>query len=99
LETSFIKVPTSRGDASINKYVLQMGGAKTLVLYWYQSPGRIIASEYEGKTMLFWDALIHRRNGGSIVRLTFSEATPQALSEGLAFAPVAIAEMRRCLGG
>ena len=99
LETSMVVVPTGNGGASINKYVLQMGGVRTLVLYWYQSPGRVIASEYAGKTLLFWDGLTRRRSGGSIVRLTFSEATPQALKEGLELAPVVIFEMQQCLGG
>ncbi len=99
LETSIVTVPTSHGDASINKYVLQMGGARTLILYWYQSPGRVIASEYTGKALLFWDGLTRRQSGGSIVRLSFPQDTPQALKEGLALAPVVIAEMQRCLGG
>jgi EpsI family protein len=99
LETSFVTVPTSHGNASINKYVLQMGGARTLILYWYQSPGRVIASEYEGKALLFWDGLTHGRSGGSIVRLTFAQDTPEALNDGLELAPVVIAEMRQCLGG
>ena len=77
LETSFVPVPTAHGDASINKYVLQMDGAKTLVLYWYQSPQRVVASEYAGKAWLFWDGLVHRRNGGSIVRLTLSDSLPK----------------------
>jgi EpsI family protein len=98
LETSFVTVPSAHGAASINKYVLQRGGAKTLVLYWYQSPRRVVASEYAGKAWLFWDGLVHRRNGGSIVRLTLTD-TPTALQDGLALAPAVIMEMQRCLGG
>ena len=98
LESSVVTVRTARGDTPINKYVLQMGGAKTLVLYWYQSPGRVVASEYEGKALLLWDAIIHHRSGGSIVRLSLSRDTREALTEGLELVPPVIAEMERNLG-
>lgn len=98
LETTYVKVPTVLGEVSINRYLIQKDGAKSLILYWYQSPGRIVASEYTGKAVLFWDGLIHRRQGGSIVRLTLP-ATPEGLEAGLRLAPPVIAEMQRCLGG
>jgi EpsI family protein len=98
LETTFVTIRTALGEASINKYVIQKDGAKSLVLYWYQSPRRIVASEYAGKALLFWDGLIHRRQGGSIVRLTMP-ATPEGLEDGLLVAPAVIAEVQRCLGG
>ena len=75
-----------------------MGGAKTVILYWSQSPQRVVSSGYAGKAWLFWDGLVHRQNGGSIVRLTLSD-TPAALKDGLALAPAVIAAMERFLGG
>jgi EpsI family protein len=98
LEAAPVTVSAGGGKASVNKYLIQKGGQRALILYWYQSTGRIVTSEYQGKALLFWDALIHRRNGGSIVRLTLPN-DPGALDDGLAFAPVLIAEMQRCLGG
>ena len=36
----------------INRYVIQKGLDRLLVLYWYQSHGRVVASEYSGKFYL-----------------------------------------------
>jgi len=42
---------------------------RALVLYWYQSRDRVIASEYIGKVLLVRDALFSGRTSGSIVRI------------------------------
>src|SRR5262245_35132607 len=36
-------------DVVVNRYVIQKGMEQQLVLYWYQSHGRVVASEYWGK--------------------------------------------------
>src|SRR5437660_1345981 len=51
----------------VNRYVIENGGERALVLYWYQENGRIIASEYWGKFYLVWDAMKTRRRDGAIV--------------------------------
>jgi len=51
------------------KLVLQKGAQKQIVLYWFQSRGRIIASEYMQKVYLVWDAITRQRTDGSFVRL------------------------------
>ena len=53
----------------INRYVVENGGDRDLVLYWYQAQGRIIASEYWGKIYLVWDAMREGRRDGAIVRV------------------------------
>ena len=52
----------------INRYLIEKNGAKSLVLYWYQANGRVIASEYWGKIYLVLDALRTGRRDGAIVR-------------------------------
>jgi len=52
----------------INRYLIEKNGAKSLVLYWYQANGRVIASEYWGKIFLVLDALRTGRRDGAIVR-------------------------------
>ena len=52
----------------INRYLIEKNGAKSLVLYWYQANGRVIASEYWGKIFLVWDSLRTGRRDGAIVR-------------------------------
>jgi EpsI family protein len=54
----------------MNLYVVQKGIEKLLVLYWYQSHGRIIASEYWGKYYLVRDAIRLHRTDAALVRIT-----------------------------
>lgn len=77
----------------INRYVIENGGERALVLYWYQANGRTIASEYWGKFYLVWDALRTRRRDGAIVRLLVplgrGEDSEKPLESALEFARVA----------
>ncbi len=50
--------------------VLEKGDAKMVALYWFQSRGRFIASEYMQKLYLIWDAMTKNRTDGSFVRFT-----------------------------
>ncbi len=61
--------PTGR-SARINRFVIQNGNDRSLVLYWYQDQGNIVANEYWGKIMLVWDALRTGRRDGAIIRVT-----------------------------
>ena len=57
------------------KLILEKGIQKQVVLYWYQSRGRFISSEYWQKIYLVWDAIFKNRTDGSFVRLiTFPDA-------------------------
>jgi EpsI family protein len=53
----------------VNLYVIQKGNAKQMVLYWYQSHGRIIADEYSGKMYLVLDAIRMNRTDAAIARV------------------------------
>lgn len=53
----------------INRAVIEQGGAKQLVYYWYEERGRKLASEYWSKWYLFYDALTLNRSDGALVRL------------------------------
>lgn len=56
-------------DIEINRYVVQKGLDRQLVLYWYQSHGRVVASEYTSRIMLIYDAIRLNRTDGSMVRV------------------------------
>ncbi len=43
---------------------------KQIVLYWFQSGGRIIASEYMQKIWMVTDSITRHRTDGSFIRLT-----------------------------
>ena len=55
---------------SANKYVIQNGEYKSLMIYWYQGRGRAIASEYWGKVYTVIDSVRLRRSDGAMVRVT-----------------------------
>jgi EpsI family protein len=54
---------------TVRQLLLEKGKQKQVVLYWFQSRGRIIASEYSQKIYLVWDAIFRNRTDGSFVRL------------------------------
>lgn len=56
-------------DITVNRYVVQKGLDRQLVLYWYQSHGRVVASEYWSRALLINDAIRLNRTDGSIVRV------------------------------
>jgi EpsI family protein len=53
----------------VNRYVVQKGLQRQLVLYWYQSHGRVVASEYTSRLLLIGDAVRLNRTDGSMVRV------------------------------
>ena len=57
------------GRIKLIKLILEKGAQRQIVLYWFQSRGRFIASEYLQKTYLVIDSIIKHRTDGSFVRL------------------------------
>src|ERR1044072_4583610 len=53
-----------------NKYVIQNGDYKSLMVCWYQGRGRSVASEYWGKVYTVLDSVRLRRSDGALVRVT-----------------------------
>ena len=53
----------------VNRYIIQKGLDRQLVLYWYQSHGRVVASEYWGKFYLVRDAVRLNRTDAALVRV------------------------------
>lgn len=53
----------------VNRDTIQKGLDKRLVLYWYQSHGRVVASEYWSKAYLVLDGLRLHRTDGALVRV------------------------------
>lgn len=65
------------GKAQGIKLVLEKAGQRQIVLYWFQSQGRYIASEYWHKIYLVIDSITRHRTDGAFVRLI----TPAARNE------------------
>lgn len=53
----------------INRYVVSKGGQHAVILYWYQSHRRVVASEYKGVLFTVWDALRYNRTDTMFVRV------------------------------
>jgi EpsI family protein len=54
----------------INRYVVSHGDDKSVVLYWYQSQRRVIASEFSAKFWLVMDSIRYHRSDTALVRVT-----------------------------
>ena len=53
----------------INRVVMDKGGSKQLVYYWFDERGRNVASEYWAKWYLLADAITKNRTDGALIRL------------------------------
>lgn len=59
----------SRQGFEVNRYVIQNGNERALMLYWYEGRGRPLASEYWGKIYTVIDSVRRRRSDGAMVRI------------------------------
>ena len=57
------------GEMKAIKLIVKKGPYKQIMLYWFQSRGRIIHSEYMQKIYLVIDSITRHRTDGSFVRL------------------------------
>ncbi len=64
-----------------NKYVIQNGEYKSMMVYWYQGRGRNVASEYWGKVYTMFDSVRLRRSDGAMVRVTVPFTDSEAAAE------------------
>jgi EpsI family protein len=67
---------------TVNRYVIQKGVQRQLVVYWYQSHQRVVASEYWGRLYLMLDAARLNRTDGALVRIVTPIAGEDAQAAG-----------------
>jgi EpsI family protein len=77
-------VATDRGPVVVNRYLIQNGGARALVFYWYQGRGRVAHDEYGVKWDLLRDAALKRRSDEALVRIVVPLRATEAEAEALA---------------
>jgi EpsI family protein len=53
----------------VNRALIQKGGQKQVVLYWFKQRDRIVTNEYLVKLFLLWDGLSRGRTDGALVRI------------------------------
>ncbi len=87
-----LTVPGRSQPIPVNEYLVAKGAAKALVLYWYQSHGRVVASEYTAKVYTVVDSVRYHRSDTALVRVVVNIGP-----EGVASArSVAAAFIQRC---
>ena len=67
--TVSISVPGRPEPILANRYMVSRGEDKAVVIYWYQSHERIIASEYAAKFWLVADSVRYHRSDTALVKL------------------------------
>lgn len=83
VRSSVITVPWGEGNIlQANYYVLQLGLSREIVLYWFQSHGRTVASEYWARLYLLADALRINRTDGALIRVITPVANGETLTSG-----------------
>jgi EpsI family protein len=87
-EAASITITPAGGAPSFeaNRYIVQNGDDKQLLIYWYQGRGRKTASEYWGKIYTVIDSIRRRRSDGAMVRVMMpvgksEEATLKAATD------------------
>ena len=78
-------ITTPQGHSFVaNQYVIQNGGQRTVMIYWYQGRGRTVASEYWGKIYTVIDSVRLRRSDGAMIRVTVPIGNSNAVSQDAA---------------
>jgi EpsI family protein len=77
--------PEGRAPFVANRYLIQNGSHKELLIYWYQGRGRAIASEYWGKVYTVVDSVRLRRSDGAMIRIMtpIDDSDPIALQAAI----------------
>jgi EpsI family protein len=61
--------PADAPSFEANRYVIQNGNQRALMIYWYQGRGNAVASEYWAKIYTVLDSVRRRRSDGALVRV------------------------------
>jgi EpsI family protein len=70
MQSARMEIPRPSGEIRLNRYVLARGLNRMLVLYWYESHGRSVASEYWAKFYLIEDSIRMNRSDGALIRVS-----------------------------
>lgn len=86
--TVSIDIPGQASPITVNRYVVARGENQSVVLYWYQSRDRVIASEYSAKLYTVMDAIRYNRSDTALVRVVVgvqNGETDAALNTAVSF--------------
>jgi len=64
-----LKLDTAAGLITVNRYIADKDTQRAVILYWYQTPRRVIAGEWAAKFWLAADAWRDKRTDTALVRV------------------------------
>ena len=64
-----VQIGSPDNPVTVNEYIVQQETDRDMVLYWYQTRERIVASEYWAKFWLVADGVRHRNTDGALIRI------------------------------
>ncbi|MBZ5581700.1 MAG: EpsI family protein [Acidobacteriia bacterium] len=64
-----IESPGRASPLVVNRYVVARGDQRSVVLYWYQSHSRVIASEFSAKFWLIADSVRFHRSDTALIKV------------------------------
>jgi EpsI family protein len=68
-ESGAVDIAVPGGKINVNHYLVAKGENESLVLYWYQSQGRVVADEFAAKFWLVADSVQKHRSDAALVRI------------------------------
>ncbi|MCC6294008.1 MAG: EpsI family protein [Bryobacterales bacterium] len=87
-QSTIVKINVKGEDIDVNRYVVARGEYKSLVLYWYQSHNRVVASEYLAKIYLVLDSIRYNRSDVALARIVLpitDDRVDEAMQAGVSF--------------
>jgi EpsI family protein len=100
MESGRLDIGAGGESIPANRFVVANQGQRAVVLYWFQSSRRAIASEWSSKFWTVWDAVAERRTDIALIRVVtwpkdgnYAEAT----GNGVAFVKDMYPALRRML--
>ena len=90
-----IITPAKGRSFEANRYLIQNGDQRALMIYWYQGRGKAVASEYWAKIETVLDSVRRRRSDGALVRVMvpLSNSPAEAEKSAVEFASEAANEL------
>lgn len=98
-DSAILDIP-SFAPFSVNKFIVENGTYKQVVLYWYQqSGGRVVTNEYLGRVFLVLDALTKNRTDAALIRVSIPilDSAQESYELGVQFLKSAYPELMEFL--
>lgn len=68
-QKSFPDLQVDGVPLAVDRAIIEKGGSKQLVYFWFEQRGRILTNEFVEKWFIFYDSMLLNRTDGALVRL------------------------------